>query len=472
MAVYHTVDGQPYSVTAGTDVTVTDADGLILGVSAGGQGSFVGNGGDVTITGEHHFVQIKGGGGGGGNGGGGGGGGTEYTAGDGIQIDGAVISVDTSGGVVEAGNTLPVGGGTVYNALDSVKFDGNLDDDLHVGLRPAAKSTGSVQLVDTQAAGVLHIGDVATVEIEEMPPYVPPHIDLTPLESYSGTRTLIVLANYTPSALLQWAVSEERSDVSALLDAINGKLSEAVWGRPIPTAPFYVVNAELLDSGKVRVYFDGASFIGNNLKVGVMTNISYKMFEEFTSTSLTAALPLSGGSGSKRTANEIVASINEASAGYVTATYDTAESLVNLEADQAGPNYPMSVEGGMFANPSGMSGGYPKHEILVDSSRLYGRTDIIPPDVSLPEDGVLRHGHIYLITADAETTDLSLLQAEPYAKVDLWLEYVSGSVLWSPNWSWANDLVPENLSPGRYFIELFSDGVVEIAKLNMSYLHA
>lgn len=74
MAVYHTVDGQPYSVTAGTDVTVTDADGLILGVSAGGQGSFVGNGGDVTITGEHHFVQIKGGGGGGGNGGGGGGG--------------------------------------------------------------------------------------------------------------------------------------------------------------------------------------------------------------------------------------------------------------------------------------------------------------------------------------------------------------------------------------------------------------
>lgn len=466
MAVYHTVDGQPYSVTAGTDVTVTDADGLILGVSAGGQGSFVGNGGDVTITGEHHFVQIKGGGGGG-NGGGGGGGGTEYTAGDGIQIGGAVISVDTSGGVVEEGNTLPVGGGVVHSALDSVKFDGNLDDDLHVGLQPAAKSTGSVQLVDTQAAGVLKIGEVATVEFDEAT-FTPAYVDLTPLESYSGKRILVVFTNLTPSAALQWTVSTERSGVSSLLDAINGKLSEAVWSRI--GSVLYKVKAELLDSGKVRLYFDGDASIGNNLKVGVMSSASYRMFEEFSTTSARASL--SGGSGSARTASQIISTVNEATAGYVAATYDSTESAVTFEAVSEGPNYPIEVSGGMFANPSGMSGGYPKHEILVNSSRLYGSTDIVPPDVSLPEDGVLRHGHIYLVTADAETTDLSMLQAEPYSKVDLWLEYVSGSVVWSANWSWANDLVPENLSPGRYFIELFSDGVAEIAKLNMSYLHA
>lgn len=184
MAVYHTVDGQPYSVTAGTDVTVTDADGLILGVSAGGQGSFVGNGGDVTITGEHHFVQIKGGGGGG-NGGGGepfdgnlpdndlrvgelGGDKKIYlngleimqestvivdvveannanavtsnavfnalqdvpsslVPGDGISIgDDNVISVDTSGGEVVSGNTLPVSGDTVNSAMDVHKEDTSL----------------------------------------------------------------------------------------------------------------------------------------------------------------------------------------------------------------------------------------------------------------------------------------------------------------------------------------------------------
>lgn len=425
MAVYHTVDGQPYSVTAGTDVQVSDEDGLILGVSAGGQGSFVGNGGDVTITGDHHFVQIKGGGGGGGNGGGGGGGGEP--------------------------------------------FDGNLDADLHVGLQPAAKATGSVQLVDTQAAGVLKIGEVATVEFDEVT-LTPAYKDLTPLESYSGTRMLGVFVKTVPSAILQWVVSAERSGVSSLLDAINGKLSEAMWRPYSAASPVYRVKAELLDSGKVRVYFDGDASVGNTLKLGVLSSASYKMFTEISSTA--TRLSLSGGSGSKRTASQIVSTVNEVAAEYVTASYDSEESAVNFEAVSEGPNYPIEVSGGMFATPSGMSGGYPKHKILVNSSRLYGRTDIVPPDVSLPEDGVLRHGHIYLVTADAETTDLSLLQAEPYSKVDLWLEYVSGSVSWSPNWSWANDLVPENLSPGRYFIELFSDGVAEIAKLNMSYLHA
>lgn len=185
MATYHTVDGQPYAVTAGTDVTVTDADGLVLSVAAGGQGSFVGNGGDVEVTGDHHFVQVKGGFAVGGGGGGGepfdgnlpdndlrvgelGGDKKIYlngleimqestvivdvveannanavtsnavfnalqdvpsplVPGDGISIgDDNVISVDTSGGEVVSGNTLPVSGDAVNGALGIHKEDTSL----------------------------------------------------------------------------------------------------------------------------------------------------------------------------------------------------------------------------------------------------------------------------------------------------------------------------------------------------------
>lgn len=84
MATYHTVDGQSYSVTAdGAEVTVSNASGLNQTVKAGTQYSFVGNGGDVTVSGPHHFVQLKAPfGSGGGNGGGGGGGGDVYKARD------------------------------------------------------------------------------------------------------------------------------------------------------------------------------------------------------------------------------------------------------------------------------------------------------------------------------------------------------------------------------------------------------
>lgn len=80
MSTYHTVDGQSYAVTAGaSDATITDSSGLSRTVKAGTQESFLGDGGDVTVDGPHHFTQLKGPFG---NGGGGGGGGQKITVDD------------------------------------------------------------------------------------------------------------------------------------------------------------------------------------------------------------------------------------------------------------------------------------------------------------------------------------------------------------------------------------------------------
>lgn len=60
MAIYNTVDGQAYVVTAfGAGVTVTSAEGLDLAVQAGSQRSFIGTGGEVEVTGGHRMEQLK-----------------------------------------------------------------------------------------------------------------------------------------------------------------------------------------------------------------------------------------------------------------------------------------------------------------------------------------------------------------------------------------------------------------------------
>lgn len=475
MAVYHTVDGQPYSVTAGTDVTVTDADGLILGVSAGGQGSFVGNGGDVTITGEHHFVQIKGGGGGG-NGGGGGGGGTEYIAGDGIQIDGAVISVDTSGGVVEAGNTLPVGGGTVYNALDSVKFDGNLDTDLHVGLQPPTRATGSVQINDVDAAGVLKIGDNPEISIPKWNG-VKAYVDLTPYATYyrsfwpsGGYRITYPLP---PPAgkmtLFMWNAPPTDAEVrtpQALVDAINGDNDQGQWS---PSAESAVFSAKLLPNGKIRLTSNLSGTAGNALVM-----LSKDLFSEGMTTTF------AGGSSDPRPAADVVAQLNTAASAYIDTaktTYDAVTGTISMEALQAGRNDTIAVvSGDLFVNPQGMSGGSNGKKIYLNEQLLDigGPPNVVMPETTLPSDNKLQNGHIYLVTANsAEGTDLSALEVVPFAKADIWLEYVSGPVSWSHSWSWVDGITPEGLAAGtRYFIEVFSDGVAEIAKLKYSYTHA
>lgn len=429
MAVYHTVDGQPYSVTAGTDVTVTDADGLILGVSAGGQGSFVGNGGDVTITGDHHFVQIKGGGGGG-NGGGGGGG---------------------------------------------EPFDGNLDADLHVGLQPKTKATGSVQIVDAQAAGVLKIGDNPEVSIPKWNG-VNAYVELTPYDEYRysdwpSTGYFQMMYPYPPSGgmiTFLWRKPSTSAEVRTpqdLVDAINRDNDQGQW-NPSAGATF---SAKLLPNGKIRLTSKRSGAYGN-AKIMLGKNL----FSEGQQATF------AGGSSAPRPVADVVAQLNAAASTYIDTAktaYDEVTGTVSMEALQAGPNDIISVvSGDLFANPQGMSGGSEGKKIYLNEQLLDigGPPNVVMPETTLPLDNKLQNGHIYLVAANnAEGTDLSALEVVPFAKADIWLEYTSGPISWSTNWSWVDDMVPEGLAAGtRYFIEVFSDGVAEIAKLKYSYTHA
>lgn len=509
MAVYHTVDGQPYSVTAGTDVTVTDADGLILGVSAGGQGSFVGNGGDVTITGEHHFVQIKGGGGGGNGGGGGGGepfdgnlpnndlrvgelGGDKKIYLNGLEImQESTVIVD----VVESNNANAVTSNAVFNSLQEKQdtltagtnitienniisstggepFDGNLDADLHVGLQPPTRATGSVQINDVDAAGVLKIGDNPDISIPKWDG-AKASVDVTPAESYfyydwpaSGYHSVLypfpVSGGMRMFAWMKPASSGEVRYPQDLVDAINGDNAQGSWQGG---ATF---KAELLPNGKIRLISLLSSTAGN-----AKTMVSKNLFAE-------SSVIFAGGSSDPRTADVVVSALNAATSTYIDTeqtSYEPSTGTIALTALQAGRNDTISVvSGDLFANPQGMSGGSEGKKIYLNEQVLDigGPPNVVMPETTLPADNKLQNGHVYLVTAnDTEGTDLSALEVVPFAKADIWLEYVAGPVSWSTSWSWVDDMVPEGLAAGtRYFIEVFSDGVAEIAKLKYSYKHA
>ncbi|MCQ2172097.1 MAG: hypothetical protein MJZ17_05035 [Bacteroidales bacterium] len=511
MAVYHTVDGQPYSVTAGTDVTVTDADGLILGVSAGGQGSFVGNGGDVTITGDHHFVQIKGGGGGGNGGGGGGGepfdgnlpnndlrvgelGGDKKIYLNGLEImQESTVIVD----VVEANNANAVTSNAVFNSLQEKQdtltaganitiennvisasggepFDGNLDADLHVGLQPKTKATGSVQILDSQAAGVLKIGDNPEISIPKWNG-VQAYVDVTPAAEayyYSDWRTqymsiTVPKVGSKPLTMFAWMKPSSSLEVRTpadLVDAINGKNSQGAWSGVRALA------AELLPNGNIRLTNKRDNGAAGNVKLTVAATL----FKEGTS------VTLANGDDSPRTVDAVLSQLNAGAASCLDTSktyYDEATGIVSLEALEYGVNDTISVvSGDLFANPTGMSGGFSGRKIYLNEQVLDigGPPNIVIPETALPADNKLQNGHIYIVTANSvDGTNLSSLELPAFAKADIWLEYVSGSVSWSPNWSWVDDMVPEGLASGtRYFIEVFSDGVAEIAKLKYSYTHA
>lgn len=59
MAEYLTVKGQSYSVTAGSNTTVTDATGLSLSVEAGGQAQFIACADKVEVEGDCSIVQCR-----------------------------------------------------------------------------------------------------------------------------------------------------------------------------------------------------------------------------------------------------------------------------------------------------------------------------------------------------------------------------------------------------------------------------
>lgn len=192
MATYHTVDGQSYSVTAdGAEVTVSNASGLNQTVKAGTQSTFLGDGGDLTVTGPHHFIQLKMPFGSGGGNGGGGGGGDVYKARDNdftgtntfaglTEFNGAVtigsaasfvstpelqagvfIPTPTSGADPREELLLSNYNGDLYwgdTKLNTVvePFDGHLEANLEIGsVMAGTKAEWSVQLGDIHHQGLL-----------------------------------------------------------------------------------------------------------------------------------------------------------------------------------------------------------------------------------------------------------------------------------------------------------------------------
>lgn len=92
------------------------------------------------------------------------------------------------------------------------------------------------------------------------------------------------------------------------------------------------------------------------------------------------------------------------------------------------------------------------------------------PETTLPADDELKHNHLYILQS-VDGLDLSSVTVEDYATVDLWIDYTTGTVTTSSDWSWVDGIeLPENLTAGtRYMIKLQSTGEAILAKLNYSY---
>lgn len=116
-----------------------------------------------------------------------------------------------------------------------------------------------------------------------------------------------------------------------------------------------------------------------------------------------------------------------------------------------------------------ISGPFAKAPVLLGTAGSGGggaSGPVAPADI--PADGVLKGGKTYIVTV-TDGLDLSALAVEDYAACWLWLDYVSGSVTWPADWSWVDNIAPDGLAAGRYFVRLLSDGVAVIAKLMYSY---
>lgn len=389
-----------------------------------------------------------------------------------VSSDGVYNSLQAKQDKLTAGTNITIEN-NVISAPGGEPFDGNLDADLHVGLQPKTKATGSVQILDSQAAGVLKIGDNPEISIPKWNG-VQAYVDVTPAAEayyYSDWRTqymsiTVPKVGSKPLTMFAWMKPSSSSEVRTpadLVDAINGKNSQGSWSGVRALA------AELLPNGNIRLTNKRDNGAAGNVRLTVAATL-------FKGTSVT----LANGDDSPRTVDAVLSQLNAGAASCLATSktsYDESTGIVSLEALEYGINDTISVvSGDLFANPTGMSGGLSGRKIYLNEQVLDigGPPNIVVPETALPADNKLQNGHIYLVTANsAEGTNLSSLELPAFAKADIWLEYVSGPVSWSPNWSWVDDMVPEGLAIGtRYFIEVFSDGVAEIAKLKYSYTHA
>lgn len=94
----------------------------------------------------------------------------------------------------------------------------------------------------------------------------------------------------------------------------------------------------------------------------------------------------------------------------------------------------------------------------------------LPKPESLPDDGELKNGHVYLVHATSGLLDLSGYLPLPNSTVEVWVDYDGGTVKLPEGLSWVDNDEPTTWEAGaRYCIVMRHDGVSILANCCYNY---
>lgn len=86
---------------------------------------------------------------------------------------------------------------------------------------------------------------------------------------------------------------------------------------------------------------------------------------------------------------------------------------------------------------------------------------------TLPLDSPIKHNKRYsaIMTGDADFTGITM---EPYARAEIWMQYLSGTPTWPSDMVWFGG-EPTWAANNKYFISLVYDGVRIVARVTENY---
>lgn len=107
-------------------------------------------------------------------------------------------------------------------------------------------------------------------------------------------------------------------------------------------------------------------------------------------------------------------------------------------------------------------------KVWVPYATLYSTvyTDVVVP-IALETETFIRSNGKYSAMVSGNV-DYSGLTMEPYARAEIWMEYLSGTPTWPSNMVWHGG-EPSWAANNKYFISLVYDGVRIVAKVTENY---
>ncbi len=187
---------------------------------------------------------------------------------------------------------------------------------------------------------------------------------------------------------------------------------------------------------------------------------------------------MSGGHGDYSVA-ELVSAISGEFTD-ITPAAGTAEGTITLTAGTAGKaaNAVTYTAAGCFGSGSTRQGSTTRgkdavdqtdYKIYLNGNEFTGGAPAAPVPEPLGTTTTLKHGHVYTLAVTANT-DLSALEVQQYATVELWLDYTAGSIT-LPEWTWPDLDEPQVWAGGRrYCLVLVNDGTATLAGVNYDYI--